>query len=71
MRWVGNVACVGKMIGVYRVSVVKPEGKRALGSPRHRLEYNMKMDLQEIKWRGWNELIWLRIGIGGGCLGMQ
>jgi hypothetical protein len=35
MKWVGHAACVGKMTGVYRVSVVRPEGKRALGSPRH------------------------------------
>ena len=26
----------------------KPEGKRLLGSPRHRWEDNIKMDLQEV-----------------------
>ena len=30
--------------GIYRVLVVKPEGKR----PRHRWENNIKMDLQEV-----------------------
>jgi len=33
---------------VYRVLVGKPEGKRPLGRPRHRLEDNIKMDLQEV-----------------------
>jgi hypothetical protein len=27
--------------------VVKPEGKRPLGRPRHRWEYNIAMDLKE------------------------
>jgi hypothetical protein len=33
---------------VYRVLVGKPEGKRPLGRPRHRWEYNVRMDLQEV-----------------------
>jgi hypothetical protein len=33
---------------VYRVLVGKPEGKRPLGRPRHRLEDNIRMDLQEV-----------------------
>jgi hypothetical protein len=32
----------------YRVLVGRPKGKRPLGRPRHRLEDNIKMDLQEI-----------------------
>ena len=39
-------------IGVQRVLVGKPEGKRPLGRPRRRWEDNIKMDLQEV---------------GGGC----
>jgi hypothetical protein len=37
---------------------VKPEGKRPLGRPRCRLEYNIKMDLQEVECGGmdWFEL---------------
>jgi hypothetical protein len=34
---------------VYRVLVGKPEGKRPLGRPRRRWEYNIKMDLQEVE----------------------
>ena len=33
---------------MYRVLVVKPEGKRPLERPRRRWEDNIKMDLQEV-----------------------
>jgi len=36
-RWAGHVAHMGKRRGVYRVLVEKPEGKRPLGRPRHRM----------------------------------
>ena len=32
----------------HRVQIGKPEGKRPLGRPRRRWEYNIKMDLQEV-----------------------
>ena len=44
MRWAGHVARMEERIGVYRVLVGKPEGKR----PRRRWEDNIKMDLQEL-----------------------
>jgi len=44
MRWAGHVA----RMGVYRVLVGKPEGKRPLGRPRRRWVYNIRMDLQEV-----------------------
>jgi hypothetical protein len=47
MRW-GRVARMGERRGVYRVLVGRPEGKRPLGTPRHRWDYNIKMDRQEI-----------------------
>ena len=47
MRWAGHVARMGEDRGVHRVSVGKPEGKRPLGRPRRRREYNIKMDHQE------------------------
>jgi len=46
----------------------KPEGKGPLGIPRRRWEDNIKLDLQELEWGSWTELIWLRIGTGGGHL---
>ena len=48
MRWAGHVARMGEDRGVHRVLVGKPEGKRPLGRPRRRWEYNIKKDLQEV-----------------------
>ena len=45
MRWARHVARMGEGRGVYRVLVGKPDGKRPLGKPRHRLEDNIKIDL--------------------------
>ena len=55
---------MGERRHVYRVLVGKPEGKRPLGRPRHKLEVNIRMDLQEVGWGVWTRLIWLRIGTG-------
>ena len=35
-RWAGHVASMGDRRGLYRVLVVKPEGKRPLSRPRRR-----------------------------------
>jgi hypothetical protein len=43
---------MGKRRIAWRISEEKPEGKRPLGTPRNRWEYNIKMDLQEVGWRG-------------------
>ena len=62
------MARVGEGRGVHRVLVGKPEGKRPLGRPRRRWEYNIKTDLQEVGGfvrTGWS---WLRIGTGDGHL---
>ena len=48
MRWAGYVTCMGEGRGVHRALVGKPEGKRLLGRPIRRWEYNIKMDLQEV-----------------------
>jgi len=50
MRWVGYVVHMGEERGVYRVLVGKPEGKRPLGRPRHRI------DLQEVGCRGMDRI---------------
>jgi hypothetical protein len=42
----------GEKRNAYRIFVVKPEGKRALGRPRRRWEDNIVMDLREIGWGG-------------------
>jgi hypothetical protein len=46
MWWVEHVARMAEGRGVHRVLVEKLEGKRTLGRPRRRWEYNIKMDLQ-------------------------
>jgi hypothetical protein len=40
---------MGEGRGVYRVLVGKPEGRRPLERPRHRWEYNIRMDLREVE----------------------
>ena len=50
MRWAGHVARMGERRDLYRVLVSIPEGKRPLGSPRHRWKDNIKMDFQDVEW---------------------
>ena len=45
-------------IGVYGISVEKPEGKRPLGIPRLRWDDKIKMDLQEV---GCGGLDWIKL----------
>jgi hypothetical protein len=58
LRWAGHVARMGEGIGVYRVLVGRPEGKRPLGRPRRRWEDNINTDLTEIGIDGAN---WIRL----------
>jgi len=62
---------MGERKGAYRVLMGKPEGKRPLGTPTHRWEYNTKMDLQELGWRAWSQLRCLMILTGGQLFHMQ
>jgi hypothetical protein len=50
MRLAGLAARMRERIGICRVLVGKPEGKRLHGRPRRRWEVNTKMDLQELEW---------------------
>ena len=52
MRWAGHVACLEERKGLCRVLVGKPDRKRPLGRPRRGWEDNIKMNLQEVGWRG-------------------
>jgi len=47
-QWAGHVTRMGEERGVYRVLVVKQEGKRPLWRPRRRWVDNIRMDLQEV-----------------------
>jgi hypothetical protein len=52
MRWAGHVARIGGgKRNAYRF-LLKPEGRRPLGRPRHEWVDNIKMDLGEIVWGG-------------------
>jgi len=61
MRWAGHVARMGEEMGVYRVLVGKPEGKRPLGRPRRRWVDNIRMDLQEV---GCGYMDWIGLAQG-------
>jgi len=50
------VAHIGESRGVYRVLVGKSEGKRPLGSSRHRWEDNIKLDLLEVGCEGMDSI---------------
>jgi len=52
MRWVKHVAHMGDMKGTYRALMERSMARRPLGRPRHRWEYNIKMDLQGVRCRG-------------------
>jgi len=53
---VEHVARIGKIRAVYSDLVGQPEGKRSLGRPRRSWEDNIKMDLQEMGWRGMDSI---------------
>ena len=48
MKWAAHVVRMGEGRDLHKVLLRKPEGKRPLGRPRRRWEYNIKMDLQEV-----------------------
>lgn len=56
MRWAGKVARMGTRKGAYRVVVVKYEGKRQLRRPRRRQASNIRKDLKEISWEGFDRV---------------
>jgi hypothetical protein len=47
MKWGGHVL-LGENNDAYGVLFERPEGKRSLGRPRYRCEYDIKMNLQEV-----------------------
>ena len=58
MKWAMYIARMRERRGVYRILVGKPEGKRPLGTPRHRWEDNNNMDHQEV---GCGGMDWLEL----------
>jgi hypothetical protein len=47
---------MGEERNAYRLLVIKPEGRRPLGRPRHRWLDNIRMDLVEV---GWGDVDWI------------
>jgi hypothetical protein len=52
MRWSGHVAFLRDRRNARGVLVGRPKRRRPLGRHRHRLEDNIKMDLQYVAWGG-------------------
>lgn len=53
---------------LYRDLVGRPEGNNALRIHWLGLQDNILTDLQEVEWRTWTGLIWLKVGVGGTLL---
>jgi hypothetical protein len=43
---------MGQKRNAYKLLVGKPEKRRPLGRPRRKWDYNIRMDLGEIRWGG-------------------
>jgi hypothetical protein len=57
------------MINAQSILAGKPEGKRPLGSPRHRQDDNTKMVLNKTEWESVGAaFVCIRAGTGGGIL---
>jgi hypothetical protein len=59
---------MGKKIGVTRILVGRPEGRKPPGRPRLKLEDNIKMDIARRRMGTRTGLIWLRVGTCDGFL---
>jgi hypothetical protein len=59
MRWVGHVAQRVEKRNAYRLLVGSPEGKRPLGTPKHRWVENINMCVRQIGWGGmdWIDMV--------------
>ena len=66
----GALSTNGREEKSIRISVGKGDGRRPLGSARHRWRYNNTTQLQGVERVGgeWTGLFWLRIGTSNGFL---
>jgi len=58
MRWAGQTACNVERRSVYRGLVGRPDRNRPLGRLGRRWEYNIKMNLQEMRW---GDMDWIAV----------
>jgi hypothetical protein len=67
MKLEGHVARIEEKRNPYRLQVGKPEGKRPLGSPRHKWGIILTWILERYDRVVWTGFIWFRIGTGEYC----
>jgi hypothetical protein len=58
MKGAGHVARMGEKRNENRILVGKPEGKRPLGIPGRRREFNIKINFRET---GWGDMDWIHL----------
>ena len=58
MRWVWHVAHEGEKRSAYRVLVEKPEGKKPLVTPRHRVADNIQTGFSK---KRWDDVDWINL----------
>jgi hypothetical protein len=69
MFWNCVVWYLSLKVNAYRALLKNPEGKRPLGTPRHRWKDNNTMgNLKELYARAGTGLFWYGIGADGGLL---
>jgi hypothetical protein len=68
---VEHVACIEEIRSAHIILVRKPKGKRLLRRPRHRWEYDIRIDIREIAWEVWTGFIQLKIWTCGELLRIQ
>jgi hypothetical protein len=49
------------MRNAYKLFIGQPEGKRPLGRPRRRWEYNIRMNIRQVAWEG---VDWIHLAQG-------
>jgi len=68
MRWASHVARMGEGRGVYRVLMVKPEGKYHLGDPGVDGSIILRWVFRKWDVGVWTGSSWLKLGTDGGRL---
>ena len=60
IRWIEHMECRVDRKCVYKDLVGRTDGTRPLGRPKHRWNYNIKMNLQEV---GWGGMDWIAVAV--------
>jgi len=67
MSWASHVTCRREISDTCRGLVGEGEGKRPLGTPKHRWDINVKMHYKEMEWKDVDCINLHRIQIEGSC----